>query len=560
MAESGFPSRRSRRRSAGSPSRSPSRNPATPGRVKRGNPAPSNVIRTDAWRRDRSQGGDRPTPKALPAASTPSDPKPQRGRNPAPSRPVSPRLDSSRPPQGDHAKIRLGPDRRRPQLATHAPAFRANPGKGSARSTPSPLMPIAPAPPPRRPHELPAAPPRPQTASGGTAIQPLKSSSGAAARRSPTSNRRSKKPTSPLIYAIRLIILGVGIGSIAGTMLSAFDPAHQEATIAAQSMANGGEDGLDPSATLNALGNASGAERSLLSALSTGQEMRPLMAELQEMAAEFPQLSPGVFVFDLDHNTYVDLNGSLSFSAASTIKVPILVAFLQDVEANKIALNETLTMTEADVAGGSGEMQYMEVGTTFSAVETATLMIIVSDNTATNMLIRRMGGIEALNRRFQSWGLRQTTLRDLLPDLEGTNTTSPKELTDLMTRISQGDLLSMRSRDRMFDIMRRTRTKTLLPQGLGNDATIAHKTGDIGSMVGDVGIVDTPSGKRYAVTIMMKREHNDYRAQELIRRMSAAVYNYLEFPPSPEELQEFEASQPESDPGAMEMELYNTTD
>ncbi|MGF1498321.1 MAG: serine hydrolase [Elainellaceae cyanobacterium] len=555
MADSGFSSRRSRRRSSGSSLRSTSRRaPASPRRDGSGTPSSSNVIRTDAWQREQSKGGDRPIPKALPSAQSPS--KPLRGRDPAQSRPIAPKLSSARPPRGDHARIRLGPDRRRPQLSTHAPAFRPNSAKGAAPSSP-PAMPLVPS--SRRPQELRSAPTRATPASGDALVQPLKPSPrSTAARRSPTPSRRSKRPTSPLVYAIRLIILGVGIGSIAGTVLSAFDPAQQEATVASQSLASPGEESPDSATTLNALTDTNGTARSLLSALSTGQEMRPLMAELQEMAAEFPQLSPGVFVFDLDHNTYTDFNGSLPFSAASTIKVPILVAFLQDVENNKIALDETLTMTAADVATGSGDMQFMEVGTTFSAIETATLMIIISDNTATNMLIRRMGGMEALNRRFQSWGLQQTVLRDVLPDLEGTNTTSPRELTELMTRISRGELLSLRSRDRMFDIMRRTRTKTLLPQGIGDDATIAHKTGDIGSMVGDVGIVDTPSGKRYAVTIMMKREHNDYRAQELIRRMSATVYSYLEFPPSPEELRELEAS--ESNLDAMELELYDTAD
>ena len=59
---------------------------------------------------------------------------------------------------------------------------------------------------------------------------------------------------------------------------------------------------------------------------------------------------------DLDTGNYVDVNGSTSFPAASTIKVPILLAFFQDVDAGKIRLDEMLTMQQDMVAGGSGDM------------------------------------------------------------------------------------------------------------------------------------------------------------------------------------------------------------
>ena len=208
--------------------------------------------------------------------------------------------------------------------------------------------------------------------------------------------------------------------------------------------------------------------------------------------------------------------------------MPILVDFFQYVDAGKIRLDEVIVMQEKDVATGSGDMQYDAVGSKYSALEVATNMIVISDNTATNMLIRRLGGIEAVNQRFKQWGLQQTTLRNVLPDLEGTNTTSPKELSTLMAMLSQGELLSMKSRDRALDIMRQTVTDTLLPTSLRPGATISHKTGDIGSLVGDTGLIDMPSGKRYAITAMVKRPHNDDRAQELIRQIAATVYDDLD--------------------------------
>jgi beta-lactamase class A len=227
---------------------------------------------------------------------------------------------------------------------------------------------------------------------------------------------------------------------------------------------------------------------------------------------------------DLDTGGYVDVNSAASFPAASTIKIPILVAFFQDLDAGKIRLDEMLTIQQQMIAGGSGNMQYKQVGTQFTALEVATKMITISDNTATNMLIARLGGIEALNQRFRSWGLTTTAIRNQLPDLQGTNTTSPKELATLMAMVNQGNLVNMRSRDRLLDIMRQTQRDHLLPSGLGAGASIAHKTGDIGTMLADAGLVDIPTGKRYIAAVMVQRPNNDPRAEKLISAISRAAY------------------------------------
>ncbi|MFW6264044.1 MAG: serine hydrolase [Cyanobacteriota bacterium] len=330
---------------------------------------------------------------------------------------------------------------------------------------------------------------------------------------------RPQRPSSPLIYTIRLLILGFGIGAIAGTLLSALDPATYLAR--------------DSHAADETTVEQPSNETTLAPVIMLSQEMAALKEKIQALAAPKTQLTPGVFIVDLDTGAYVDIEGSTVFSAASMIKVPILIAFFQDVDEGKVRLDEMLTMTEDVIGGGSGNMQYQQPGTKFSALDTATRMIVISDNTATNMIIERLGGAESLNSRFYNWGLTSTVIRNPLPDLEGTNTTSPKDLADLMAMVNQGQLVSLRSRDRLLHIMRQTKTNTLLPRGLGKDATIAHKTGDIGSLVGDVGLIDMPSGKRYLAAVMMKRPHNDPQAQELIRQISREVYNYLEQPPVP---------------------------
>ena len=343
--------------------------------------------------------------------------------------------------------------------------------------------------------------------------------------------RPRAKSSTALVYGTRLLILGVGVGVIAGTILSIWDPASR--------FMAGAQGGKQESVAATKVSVPVGTEFRL------DQEISGLKSDVQALVTQQVGLNAGVFFVDLDTNSYLDLNASQSFSAASTIKFPVLVAFFQDVDAGKIQLDEMLTMRKDLVTSESGEMQYLPVDSKFSALETASKMITVSDNTATNMLIDRLGGKTALDQRFQTWGLTATQIRTSLPDLEGTNTTSAKDLVTLMGMVNEGKLLSLRSRDRLFDIMRHTANKSLLPNGLGEGATIAHKTGDIGSLVGDIGMIDTPNGRRYLAAVLVKRPFNDDRAQELIRQISHTTYKYFS---QPLELTQARKGQNQGDP------------
>lgn len=260
---------------------------------------------------------------------------------------------------------------------------------------------------------------------------------------------------------------------------------------------------------------------------SLGKEMSILKVKLQELATQYPQLEPEVFLVDLDTKGFVSVEADKAIASASTIKLPILVAFFQDVDRGKINLEEQLIMTEEIIGSGSGNMQYEKPGTKFSALETADKMITISDNTATNMLIKRLGGMKVLNQRFIDMGLTATRLRNPLPDLTGTNTTSAEDLGNLLVKIDSGELISMRSRDRLLHIMKSVVRDTLLPQGLESGAIIAHKTGDIKSVLGDAGIIDMPNGKRYIASVLVKRPDNDPQAKEFIQQASQITYQYL---------------------------------
>lgn len=319
------------------------------------------------------------------------------------------------------------------------------------------------------------------------------------------------------VYATRLVICGIGVGVLAGTAMAVWDPATR---MFISSLSAQPTPGQSPVTQAMALAPVTPPK--------VGQEIAPLKSKVQAIAQPNSQkFTIGLFMQDMDKNDFVDVNGGMAFAAASTIKIPILLALFQDIDAGKLRLDDKLTLRKELVAQGSGEMQYDPIGTQYTVLETAKKMIVISDNTATNMIIDRLGGVAALNERFKAWGLTATHLANVLPDLPGTNKTSAKDLALLMSRLGQGDLLSLRSRDRALTIMQQTVNNSLLPQGLGEGATISHKTGDIASALGDAGLVDMPNGKRYAVAVLVKRPENDYQAADLINQISKTIYQHL---------------------------------
>ena len=166
-------------------------------------------------------------------------------------------------------------------------------------------------------------------------------------------------------------------------------------------------------------------------------------------------------------------------------------------------------------------------------------MIRVSDNSATNLLIKQLGGKTALNARFQAMGLSATVVNNWLPDLDGTNTTSPRDLARSIALVDTGESLSPRARDLFREIMGTSRTNTLIPlgmlQGLGKDSadpdaellsygiTVYNKTGDIGIAYSDAALIQMPNGQRAVAAFMVKGPFNDPRSAELIRAMAGAA-------------------------------------
>ena len=348
----------------------------------------------------------------------------------------------------------------------------------------------------------------------------------------PTAIRQIRSSFSPItltIWIIRIGILSVSLSAITSVVLTLFKPANiplnsynktVKEVVKSKVSSETKSISLDPP-------SHEGDQKSL----PMKQQLSLLRNQILVLAKESPRLKPYVLFLDLDNGNYVDIDGTKEISAASTIKTFVLYAFFQDVDSGKIRLDENLTMTQADIAEGSGDMQFQKPATKYTALETVTKMIVISDNTATNMLIRRLGGQDILNKRIADLGMPSTYLKSALPDLKGTNKTTARDIATLLYRINQGDMLSVESRDRVLKILSQTKIRTLLPQGLSDNSEIAHKTGDIGTILGDAGIVKMPSGKRYIAVVFVERPYNDISGRIMIQEISKIMDQGFKNPP-----------------------------
>jgi beta-lactamase class A len=256
---------------------------------------------------------------------------------------------------------------------------------------------------------------------------------------------------------------------------------------------------------------------------SLKESMDNLAAEISKAETD-PKLHAGVFAVEPESGRYIDMQGRRPYSAASMIKLPVLVVMLEALDAKKVDLKQVLAITEDLKGTGSGILQWRPVGSKISLNDCARLMITISDNTATNMIIHLLGGQAACNDEFAHLGLLSTRINNWLPDLSGTNTTSPYDLTLLLAKVDTGQVLSPSSRAWLFDTLEHNRIRTLLPMGIPRSAKIADKTGDIGTLVGDAGIITAANGKRYIVAVAVERPFNDRQANALIRTISKKVY------------------------------------
>ncbi len=256
-------------------------------------------------------------------------------------------------------------------------------------------------------------------------------------------------------------------------------------------------------------------------------QRKRLKSELLELADNYKSIYPSIYVWEYKGHSFVDINANEPFPAASIIKVPVLIELFRDIEHNKFSLFDKMIFEDYFRAEGSGKLKYTPEGIEHTLDYLARIMIENSDNSSTNMLVSKIGGMPEVNQAIKRWGLKATKIRNWLPDLDGTNTTTAREMAKMLYNIDSTNLLTNESKKYIADYMSNVKNTRLLKSGLPKDAKILHKTGDIGFMLGDAGIVRASNGKKYIVVIMVRRPYNSMQGREFIVNASKLIYDNI---------------------------------
>jgi beta-lactamase class A len=256
-------------------------------------------------------------------------------------------------------------------------------------------------------------------------------------------------------------------------------------------------------------------------------EIASLKGQLTALMKQYPMIQPAVYVWEYENGQYIDINADKQYSAASIIKLPVLVRMFKSIEANQMTIYDEMILTDYYKSSGSGDLQYSQTGRKFSLDALAKTMIQDSDNSATNMIISKLGGMDDVNIGLRDWGISKTYVKTWLPDLTGTNKTTAKDMAKILYNLDNPGFLNINSREYIIDYMSHVKNNKLLAAGIGDGAVIIHKTGDIGKMLGDAGIVYAPNGKKYIVVILANRPHNAPQGKDFIVKASGLIYKSI---------------------------------
>ncbi len=251
---------------------------------------------------------------------------------------------------------------------------------------------------------------------------------------------------------------------------------------------------------------------------------------LQHDIRSLARQAPGrvaLAIEDLATGFTVGYDAGAAMPAASTIKVPVMVEVFQQVEDGRFTLNRPVTLLARDKDWGSGELCDAAAGTTFTVSALLHKMIDISDNTATNMLIRLIGR-QNVNREMWSLGLRRTYLaNDIRTDHWAVRTdlrSSPGDMVALLSQIAQRRLIDGWASEQMLAILSEQEYNTLLPALLPPYVQVAHKTGSLDDTLNDVGVVFAPDAS-YAIAVMTTQLGDLDAGRHFIRMISRSAFN-----------------------------------
>ena len=228
---------------------------------------------------------------------------------------------------------------------------------------------------------------------------------------------------------------------------------------------------------------------------------KPALGEMLKPLAEDHDGDVAIAVLHLETGQHYYLNADTPMPTASLIKLPILTEVYRRVHDTTLSLNTMLTLTKENSVIGSGILhQHFSPGATFSLKDTAGLMIAVSDNSATNMILDVVT-MKAVNDRMELLKLPHTKVygkvflgskttwnKDALAKY-GLGSTTAREMVTLLQQIYQGKIGNRKTSDAILTMLKTCDDTDKFPRFLPKSVTVAHKTGSVNAARTDAGIL-----------------------------------------------------------------------
>lgn len=329
-----------------------------------------------------------------------------------------------------------------------------------------------------------------------------------------------------LLVLVGIYVLPYGYDRIAKPLL--FGPSYQEVKVDCNELLNPTTNYLSNDLFLNTrLLTAAKTKKPGMTTLYATDKMPVLESKLLNLMSQYKTIDPSIFVWDYDSGKYVDIKASKIYATASIIKIPVLIQLFKSIEANQLTIYDEMILTPYYKAAGSGNLENRASGSKYTIDELARAMITISDNSATNMLMSSIGGMPDVNSGIRSWGLKNTHINTWLPDITGTNYSTAKDLATMLYNLDNPGFLNINSREYIVDYMSHVENNRLIQAGLDPKALFIHKTGDIGKMLGDAGIVFAPNGKKYICVILANRPYNSPLGKDFIQKASRTIYDSM---------------------------------
>jgi beta-lactamase class A len=239
----------------------------------------------------------------------------------------------------------------------------------------------------------------------------------------------------------------------------------------------------------------------------------------------------GMAIEDLTSGQKFQLRGDDVFPQASAIKIALLAELYRQVQDGRLKLTDLYTVQGSDLVPDSDIMNGLTPGVTrITLRDLATMVVAVSDNSAANVLIDKVG-MDNVNARMDSMSLKHTRLRRKMMDLKAAsegreNISTPNEMASLLDQLYRGKVLNKELTEDFFKLLS-THKSSFLPRDLPDDLKIANKSGELEGVRNDSGVVFVQN-RPYVICVMTTYLHRERDGEDAISKISAEAYRMFD--------------------------------